>query len=109
MIALQNKLEQLGRAFAAVTPSAYHYFRPISSFPALIWAESGEANSFHAGNKKCCQNITGTVDLFTKTEFDPLLDAVQAALDGLGIAWYLSSVQYEEETGVIHYEWVWNL
>lgn len=109
MIALQLKLRQMGEAFATVTKNAYHYFRPVTSFPALIWAESGEADSFHADNKKACQNIQGTVDLFTKTEFDPLLDDVQTALEGLGVAWYLSSVQYEDETNAIHYEWTWEV
>lgn len=109
MIALQNKLRQMGEAFATVTKNAYHYFRPVTAFPALIWAESGEADSFHADNKKACQNIQGTVDLFTKTEFDPLLDDVQTALEGLGVAWYLSSVQYEDETNAIHYEWTWEV
>lgn len=109
MIALQLKLRQMGEAFATVTKNAYHYFRPVTSFPALIWAESGEAASFHADNRKSCQNIQGTVDLFTKTEFDPLLDDVQTALEGLGVAWYLSSVQYEDETNAIHYEWTWEV
>lgn len=109
MIALQSKLRQMGEAFAAITPKAYHYFRPVTSFPALIWAESGEADSFHSDNRKSCQTIQGTVDLFTKTEFDPLLDGVQAALEGLGVAWYLSSVQYEDETNAIHYEWTWEV
>lgn len=109
MIALQLKLRQMGEAFATVTKNAYHYFRPVTSFPALIWAESGEADSFHADNRKACQTIQGTVDLFTKTEFDPLLDDVQTALEGLGVAWYLSSVQYEDETNAIHYEWTWEV
>lgn len=109
MIALQLKLRQMGEAFATVTKNAYHYFRPVTSFPALIWAESGEAESFHADNRKSCQTIQGTVDLFTKTEFDPLLDDVQTALEGLGVAWYLSSVQYEDETNAIHYEWTWEV
>ena len=109
MIALQLKLRQMGEAFATVTKNAYHYFRPVTSFPALIWAESGEADSFRADNRKSCQTIQGTVDLFTKTEFDPLLDDVQTALEGLGVAWYLSSVQYEDETNAIHYEWTWEV
>lgn len=109
MIALQLKLRQMGEAFAGVTTNAYHYFRPVTAFPALIWAESGEADSFHSDNQKSCQTIQGTVDLFTKTEFDPLLDDVQAALEGLGVAWYLSSVQYEDETNAIHYEWTWEV
>lgn len=109
MIALQLKLRQMGEAFATVTKNAYHYFRPVTSFPALIWAEDGENDSFHSNDSKSCQNITGTTDLFTKTEFDPLVDDVQATLERLGVAWYLSSVQYEEDTNTIHYEWAWEV
>ena len=32
---------------------------------------------------------------------------VEASLDELGASWYLNSVQYESDTGLIHYEWVW--
>lgn len=109
MISLQNKLKQMGDAFAAVTEKCYHYFRPIKDVPCIIWAEDGEAVSFHAGNRKACQNISGSTDLYTKTEFDPLCDAVQEALENLGVAWSLNSVQYEEETNLIHYEWVWEV
>lgn len=106
---LQNKLRQLGEAFAELTDYCYHYFRPVKTTPCIIWAESGEADSFHADNHKTEQNITGTVDVFTKTEFDGLLDSVQTALDGLGAAWYLSSVQFEDDTQLIHYEWTWEI
>ena len=55
------------------------------------------------------QNIVGTVDLFTKTEFDPLADDVQNVLDELGVTWSLESVQYEDETNLIHMEWSWGV
>ena len=38
-----------------------------------------------------------------------LLAQIPTALDQIGAAWYLNSVQYEEETGLIHYEWVWEV
>ena len=31
------------------------------------------------------------------------------ALEGIGASWYLNSVQYEEDTGLIHYEWYWEV
>lgn len=109
MTSLQDKLRQMGVAFASVTPECYHYFRPVKKVPCLIWAESGEENSFHSNDRKSEQRIAGTVDLFTKTEFDPLADDVQNVLDQLGVTWRLESVQYEEETNLIHMEWSWGV
>ena len=47
--------------------------------------------------------------LYTKTDKDPLFSAIPEALEDIGAAWYLNSVQYEEDTGLIHYEWVWEV
>lgn len=109
MLSLQAKLYQMGVAFASVTTNCYHYWRPVSTLPCLMWAESGEEGSFSADNHKQEQNISGTCDFYTQTEFDPLIDTVQNTLDGLGIPWTLTSVMYEEETATIHYEWSWEV
>lgn len=109
MMSLQSKLQQMGVAFAGVTQNCYHYWRPVKTVPCLIWAENGEEDSFHSDNHKSEQRIAGTVDLFTKTEFDPLADAVQDTLESLGVTWALESVQYEEETNLIHMEWTWGV
>lgn len=106
---LQSKLRQIGEAFAQVTDHCYHYWRPFKDVPCLIWAESGEEDSFYTNNHKSEQRIIGTIDLFTKMEFDPLADAVQETLDGLGLTWALNSVQYEEEINMIHMEWKWGV
>ena len=54
--------------------------------------------------------VTGTTDLFTKQEFDPWKEELEAAFDASPyIAWELNSVQYEEKTGFTHYEWVWEV
>ena len=109
MISLQSKLRQIGLAFQALPiDNVKHYFRPVKKLPALIWAEDGEENSFHADNRKECQNITGKVDYYTKTQFDPVMDQVQDILDELG-PWYLEAVQYEDETQTIHYTWHWEV
>lgn len=108
-LSLQAKLQQIGTAFATVTTNCWHYWRPVKTTPCLIWAETGEDDSFHSDNRKSEQRIVGTVDLFTKTEFDPLADSVQDTLESLGMTWSLNSVQYEEETNLIHMEWVWGV
>lgn len=106
---LQNKLRQIGTALATVTEKTYHYWRPVKDVPCLIWAEDGEDGASYGNNHKTEQTITGTADLFTRTEFDPLADSVQDVLEGLGCAWNLESVQYEEDTNLIHMEWRWRI
>lgn len=106
---LQSKLRQVGTTLAALTTNCYHYFRPVQKFPAIIWAETGEENSFHADNGKAEQRIVGTVDCFTRTEFDSLLDDIQGAFESLGLTWKLDAVQYEAETKLIHYSWTWGV
>lgn len=105
---LQAKLEPIGAAFAAIVQNSYHYWRPNINAPFLVWAEDQDVG-FEANNVHEEQAIQGTVDYFTKQEFDPAIDAIQKALDDLGASWYLNSVQYEDETNLIHYEWVWGV
>lgn len=99
----------MGVAFAGITENCYHYWRPVKNLPCLMWAEMGEDNSFDADNHKAEQNIIGTCDFYTKTEFDPLIDEIQETLNEMGVEWMLSSVQYEDETKTIHYEWTWGV
>lgn len=75
--------------------------------PYLVWAETGEGDDFAADNRKAERIITGTVDCFSKQEYDPLFDAVEKMLEKKTKSWTLESVQYEEETNLIHYAWSW--
>lgn len=106
---LQSKLQYVGQAFAAAVTNAYHYFRPADKWPCLVWQEDGEGDSLHAGNHKAEQAIHGTVDYYTQTEYDPAVDAIQDALEGIRAGWSLASVQYEEDTRLIHFEWEWTV
>ena len=100
--------EKIIAVHMAVTESVSHYER-MQSDRYFVWQEDG-ANDFEAGNRHLEKAVTGTTDLFTKQEFDPWKDAFEISLDSSGeISWHLNSVQYEEDTGFIHYEWVWEV
>lgn len=103
-----DNLRRLAEAFGSVGVKVYHYHRPLGLFPAIVWAEES-ANSLHADNGMGEQSPRGTLDYFTQSEFDPTVDTIQAKLQELGLAWELLSVQFEEDTGVIHYEWSWEV
>lgn len=51
--------------------------------------------------------LHGFVDYFTRDNSSTPKATIEAALDGLGIWWSLESIQFESETGYIHYEWRW--
>lgn len=106
---LQNKLMSFAENLATVSPAVFHYTRPQKQpAPFIVWAEDGEDNSFNSSNRKTEQVIHGVIDLYTKTEFDPLCDAIQDALKALDVCgWNLRAVLYEEETAFIHYSFEW--
>lgn len=99
--------ERIIAAHLAVTDQVSHGQRMKSS-RYFVWQEDG-SNDLAAGNSHAERVVTGTTDLFTKREFDPWADALGKSLSGYGIAWYLSSVQFEEDTGFWHTEWVWEV
>ena len=102
-------LETLQAALAALTERCYHYFAKPNAEPSyIVWAEDGD-NDLTATNVHRERSYTGTIDLYTKIESDPLLADIPQALEQIGASYYLNSVQYEEETGLIHYEWVFGV
>lgn len=100
--------ERIVRAHTAVTDAVSHCER-LKSSRYFVWQEDSR-NDFAADGLHAERAVEGTTDLYTKTEFDPWADAFEAALEADGmIAWYLNSFQYEEDTGLHHYEWVWQV
>jgi len=108
---LQQKLERIGSALAELIPNTYHYWRPVKQAPYCIWAEDSEDASLNASNKKQEQAISGWIDYYTKTEFDPVVDQIQTALNSFDFpfAWRYEDVQYEEDTNLIHHSWGWSV
>lgn len=102
-----NVLKKVADALTSISDlRVYHYWRPEMNAPFCVWAEDGESSSLEANNHKREQAIGGAIDYFTKVEYDEQIDKIQHALNGVeGLGWKLNSVQYEEETNLIHYEW----
>ena len=94
-------------AHLAVTDAVSHGGR-LQSDRYLVWQEDG-ANDFEADGIHAEKAVKGSTDLFTKQEFDPWRDELEAALDAAEIVWRLNSCQFEEETGFWHYEWAWEV
>lgn len=100
------KLTDLRDALLEVMPDVFHYSAKLKPDKYIVWSEDGEAGSSNADDHKEDQVIQGTIDYFTKTEYDPIFNSIQQKLNSIDISWRLNSIQRENDTGYIHYEWV---
>jgi len=91
-----------------IGPPVHHYFAKSQKDSFMVWAEDAESGASFGDDKKREQAIQGTLDYFTKTEFDVTVEKIQNTLNDAEISWYLSSIQHEKDTGYIHYEWVFS-
>lgn len=73
-----------------------------------VYAEDG-ANDLVAGNVHAERVIEGTVDYFTRDASMAAKALIEAALNSCGAAWRVESIQFEDDTGYIHLEWVFQV
>lgn len=104
---MSHGFETLIAAHTAVTEDVRHGFH-MRTDRYFVWQEDGR-NDLMADGIHAEIAHTGTTDLYTRREFDPWARELEKSFDRHGICWYLNSVQYEEETGYWHYEWVWEV
>lgn len=99
-------LDTLKTALKATGYSFEHYgWSKAPSGDYGVYSEDG-ANDMQADDIHAEKAVEGTVDYFTRDDTGTPKEAIETALEAAGVAWYLESVQFEEETGYIHFEWV---
>lgn len=99
--------EKIIKAHTDVTDAVGHFVK-LKADRYFVWQEDG-STAILADDKHGEIAVTGTTDLFTMYEFDPWKTAIEKSFDNNGIAWFLNSVQFEEDTVFIHYEWRWEV
>ena len=99
--------ERIIAAHRAVTDQVSHFER-MQSKRYFVWQEDGD-NDLSADGVHAEKAVTRFTDLFTTVEFDPWAEALGDSFDQYGIFWTLRDVQYEEETGITHYTWDWEV
>lgn len=99
-------LQEIGNALSQLGVNTYHYWRPQMQPPFIVWAEDGEEDSFEADDKKHEVLMRGYVDYYTLYEYDDTVEKISALLNTIDrLHFRYESVQYEEETNLIHHEW----
>ena len=92
----------------AMPVTMHHYGADRPAAPYGVWAEDGDVSP-SADNKASTRILSGTTDYFTKAENDANVGLIEAVFESAS-AWLaarLSSIQYEDDTGLLHYEWTW--
>ena len=102
-------LDDLKTALLAVVDNVYRYRAPANApVPYAVWAEDSRFD-FESDGEHTEVAWQGTIDYFTREENDETVEDIEDALAELDSPWKLNSVQFEEQTNVIHFEWVWNI
>lgn len=106
MTSLQSKILKIRDALAGVEGlDVFHYWRPHMNAPFCVWQEES-TEAVWMGNHVGEFSVSGSIDYFTKKEFDPMVDSIQEAMNTVeSLGWSLEAVQYEDETALIHYSW----
>lgn len=68
------------------------------------WGEDS-GNEFTAGDVVAETVMNGFIDYFTRDDSGTPKETIQKAMTDEGIVFHLDAVQYENDTGYIHYTW----
>lgn len=100
-----KKLEQVKNALLTVPVNLFHYYAAKKPDKYIVWSEKGEQAAIYGEDNKQVQILVGIISYFTKTENDENVDLIQSALREHEIIFLLDSVEYDESTGFIRYDW----
>lgn len=104
-----SKIRTIPQLLIGITENIGHYEVAQQTDKYIVWAEDSEGDSVEGDDGKIHQTIQGTIDYYTKEDMDETVDRIQEALADAKVSFYLNSVQYEDETQYIHFEWVWEV
>lgn len=102
-------LDKVREALLTVSENVGHYEAVKKDDQYIVWAEDSGGNQLSGDNMLLGQSIQGQIHYYTRTESDPIVDAIGKALKEEKISFYLDAVQYEDETKYIHYTWVYEV
>ena len=100
-------LDKIRDALLTVGVPVDHYEAMQRPDKYIVWTEDG-VKAHYADGRASEIAWTGTVDYFTKAEEDPNIELIWQALEAV-CACALNSVQYEDGTNYIHYEFTFEV
>lgn len=73
----------------------------------IVWQEEGESDSLFLDNQHDEIVIKGSLDIYTKIEFDDLVDEIIDLFNAKGISFNIINIEYETNSSYIHYSFDW--
>lgn len=86
-------------------PFAAYAWNRAPDPPYGVISLEGQEDSDAGDDRITHQAIRGSIDLFVADKLAPEPKTVQDAINGV-VPWRLNSVQFEDDTGLIHWEWI---
>ena len=92
-----------------IGPPVYHYFASGQTGNYILWAEDSPGGALYADDHMDRHTIQGTIDYYTKAEYDPMARQIEDTLNASNVSWYPGPTLYETDTGYIHHEYVFEI
>lgn len=102
-------MQKIKNALLTVGVPVNHFTAYQQTDKYIVWAEDTAANAIWSDGHMQAQALQGTIHYFTRQEFDPIFNKLQQALNDAEISFSLNSIQYEDDTKYIHYEWIFEV
>lgn len=109
MKSLNSKLKKFAELLRYTsTNEIYHYDATGGKGDRyIVWQEEGESDSLFLDNKHDEIVIKGSLDIYTKIEFDDLVDEIIDLFNANGISFNIINIEYETNSSYIHYSFDW--
>lgn len=102
-------LNEFQTEMATIGSNVYHHFSPQGAgIPRIVWAEYYREDLI-ADNVHAQTAWEISVNVYTKSETEAMIATLEAKLNAIECGWRLDSVQYEDDTGLLHYEYIVNI
>ncbi|MEG1106503.1 MAG: hypothetical protein RSD63_08695 [Eubacterium sp.] len=106
---MKLQLTKVKEALLTVTNNVYHQCANGASGNYIVWQEDSAGETMFGNGNMEERAIEGTIDFFTKNEFDKKIEAIEKALTQGSVFFKLNAIQFEEDTGYTHYEWIFEV
>ena len=109
MTPISDKLKRIRDTLTGIEGAKVsHYRRPPNLNGYIVWFEQNDDNEY--AEKVHDQIVKGKIEYRTSIEYDQMIDSIQEALnENPKIGWRLYDVNYDDDTGLILYEWDFNV
>jgi hypothetical protein len=96
-------LQAFRDGMSAFAPT-YHYEAHTQENEYIVWTEYNR-EGYYGSNRRLAQKYLIQVDVYTRIEFTPLIEALESAWKEWGVAYSGSQTLYETGTKYIHHWW----